>query len=134
MKTFACLVGALTVVASCTSPTLTVTELGTSSPDLSAATDISDDGRIVGVVGPNGEHAAEFGEAGSVITAQAVSDSGLVIGLSGRYSQRSLTEVPFGWTADRRLIDFGAVYPIAVNASGAIVGLRNGKAVKVTVQ
>jgi hypothetical protein len=39
-----------------------------------------------------------------------------------------------GWTADRRLIDFGAVNPAAVNASGVIVGLRNGKAVRVTVQ
>lgn len=346
MKTFTCLVGALTVVASCTNPTLTVTDLGTSSPEPSAALDISDNGRIVGVVGPNGEHAAEFHEDGSVIrlpkppgythcravavandgviagscrgpdenetlplravywdatrtvhviasnpdviagavdmnnhgvivgtsyvngeftatswlydtragtltvlpllppsstmsirtsasaindagevvgtvsdgtfagdravkwsaksltitqlatptdcasqawdidnrgviagavcytyphlgnatiwssattppeslpgpppdpshllmgaTAQAMSDSGLVIGLSGRYSQRSLTEVPIGWTADRRLIDFGAVNPTAVNASGVIVGTRvgagGGRAVRVTVQ
>ncbi|HEY6558366.1 MAG TPA: hypothetical protein VI072_13875 [Polyangiaceae bacterium] len=63
-----------------------------------------------------------------------VSDNGVVIGVSGRYAQRSYTQRPIGWTADRRLIDFGVIYPAAINASGVIVGQQNGKAVRVTIQ
>jgi uncharacterized membrane protein len=63
-----------------------------------------------------------------------VSDNGVVIGISGRYAQRSYTQSPIGWTADRRLIDFGVIHPAAINPSGVIVGHRNGKAVRVTVQ
>lgn len=134
---------------------LTLTELPTPAGCNSLALGINDHGVIVGRVchtEPISGRAALWSsatalpevlpdlpsdEAYPVIGAEAsgISNNGLVIGRSSaRIHRLVVRQTGVLWMRDRTLIDLGVAHPAAINASGVIVGQRDGKAVRVTVQ
>jgi uncharacterized membrane protein len=67
--------------------------------------------------------------------ASGINNHGMVIGESSARIHRLLvSQTGVVWMRDRTPIDLGVDYPTAINASGVIVGSRDGKAVRVTVQ
>lgn len=62
--------------------------------------------------------------------ATAVNDQGVVIGTAHYHSFDIGRRLGVAWTEDGRVVEFGNAEPVAINASGVVVGGRNFRAVR----